>query len=212
MEIAAGYRIKQQVAGGKHLRTAIGAYRGSLIKQIVLATLIGGVVSGALGITLAYVGMPEIGMSLMPGFSVAFLCIFGMFLPPVATQGAIAAERSWSMSLPFQLLGYFEVLSIEPQRMRGVTYDIIWRESTRPPDVHFLQSIIGAVDPEAQVVHMDARGARIMSGMISGFTGMRVKRGFVHRNHRFCKSIHGVVEQVLLPLHRTYPIAQVSLS
>ena len=213
MEIAAGQQVERQVSGGNHLRTAIGAYRGSAIKRVVLVALIGGVLFGVLGITLAALGEGEIGHVFIPGFAVAFVCIFGMaFIPPLATQGTVAKEQEWAMALPFQLSGYFEVLSREPTYGRKVVYEIVWREGTRPPDPNLLHSIIGAVDPQARLERVDPQGARISSGIISGGTGIRVNRVQVYRNHRFCQSIHGAVDQVLVPLHRTYPIAHVTLS
>ncbi len=180
---------------------------------MVLAALIGGALFGVLGVTLAALGEGEIGNVFIPGFAVAFISIFGMaFIPPIATQGAVAKEQEWAMALPFQLAGYFEVLSREPTYGRKVVYTIAWRDGTRPPDPNLLHSIFGAVDPQARLEHSDPRGARITSGLISGATGIRVNRVPVYRNHRFCKSIHGAIEQVLIPLHRTYPIAHVTVS
>ena len=213
MEVASGQEIAERTAGGLHLRTAIGAYRGSMIKRVVLGTLIGGVALGALGVALTMLGAPEVGVLLLPGFVVAFICIFlAAFIPPVASRGAVAAEQDWAMALPFQLFGYFDLLSVDPRPARRVVYAIVWQEGSLPPDTNLLHGIIGAVDPEARVDRVDARGATITGGAVSGGTGISVNQRPVYRNHRFCESIHGVVEQVLLPLHRTYPIALVTLS
>lgn len=87
----------------------------------------------------------------------------------------------------------------------------MWREGTIPPDPTLLHGIFGAVDPQASLDRMDASGARVTSGAVSGVTGIRINRVPVYRNHRLCASIHGVVEQVLLTLHRTYPLARVTV-
>jgi hypothetical protein len=213
MEVAAGRQVERIQSGGQHLRTAIGAYRGSTIKRIVLVTLMMGVVLGVLGVTLLSLGDHDIGSPLTAGFAVSFVCIFGMaFVPPIASQGAVAAEQDWAMRLPFQLTGYFEVLSAEPRPARRVVYEITWREGAMRPDPNLLHSIFGAVDPQARLEGSSPQGARVEGGAVSGFTGIRVNRSPVYRNHRFCASIHDVVEKVLLPLHRTYPIAHVKLS
>lgn len=213
MEAASGQEIAERTAGDHHLRTAIGAYRGSTIKRVVLVVLIGGTALGALGVALTSLGAHESGVLLFPGFAVAFICVFlAAFIPPIASRGAVAAEQDWAMALPFQLTGYFDVLSADPRPARRVVYEIVWQEGSRPPDTNLLHGIIGAVDPEARVDRVDARGATITSGAVSGATGITTNQRPVYRNHRFCKSIHGVVEQVLLPLHRTYPIAHVTLA
>ncbi len=213
MEVAAGHQIEQREAGGQHLKTAIGAYRGSTIRRISLTGLVGGAVLGIVGVILSAVGQLEIGEFLIPGFGVSFLCIFlTAFIPPFASQGAIAAEQEWAMRLPFQMVGYFEVLAAQPRPARRVIYELTWRDGVVPPDPNLLHGIFGAVDPEARLERSDARGARIIGGSVSGATGIRINRVSVYRNHKFCASIHGVVEKVLLPLHRTYPIAHVTLS
>ena len=213
MEMAAGRQIERQQSGGQHLRTAIGAYRGSTIKRVVLFALIGGVLCGVIGVTLASLGQPEIGQSMIPGFAVSFIGIFIVaFISPVASRGAVAAEQDWAMGLPFQLVGYFDVLSLQPTHSRSVIYDIVWREGTVPPDPNLLHGIFGAVDPQARLDRSHGPGARVISGPISGQTGIRVNRVPVFRNHRYCAAMHGVIEQVLLTLHRTYPIAHVTVS
>jgi hypothetical protein len=128
MQMAAGQQMQEQAAGGNHLRTAIGAYRGSTIKRFVLVTLVGGALFGALGVTLSALGEGEIGQFFMPGFGVAFVCIFVVaFVPPLASRGAVAAEQDWLMALPFPLTGYFEVLSRQPTYGRKIIYGIAWR-------------------------------------------------------------------------------------
>ncbi len=54
--------------------------------------------------------------------------------------------------------------------------------------------------------------AAFNTGSISGFTGIRVNRSRVYRNHRLRKAVHRLVEVVLLPIHRNAPLASVKLS
>jgi len=148
----------------------------------------------------------------MPGFVIAFIVfMIWVFVPPLASRGAMAAEQSWVMGLPFQLVGYFDMLSAEPQFARSVTYEIRWQGGGRPPDPSLLHGIMGAVDPKARVDHVDASGATITGGAVSGHTGIRVNRVSVYRNHRLPAHVHSVVDQVLVTLHRSHPIAEVSL-
>lgn len=213
MEAAHNHAVEQRIDGSGHLKTAIGAYRGSTLKRVLLSALLLGIAAGATGVVLSSVGYAEIGGYLIPGFLGAFIMFFAfMFAPPIASQGAIAAERAWMMGLPFQLTGYFELLSAEPRHARTVRYQIRWQDGARPPEQQLLHSIFGAVDPQARVEHADHNGALISSGAVSGQTGIRVNRVPVYRNHRLPAHIHGVVDQVLVTLHRSHPIAQVTLT
>jgi hypothetical protein len=134
------------------------------------------------------------------------------FIPPLASEGTVAAEHDWAMALPFQLVGYFELLSSEPRSARKLRYEITWRDGAAVPDPGLLHRIFGSVDPQARLDHADRQAAHVTSGAISGMTGITVNRVPVYRNHKLCKSVHGVVEQVLVTLHRTYPIAHVKIS
>lgn len=211
-ELAAGMQAERQQAGGGNLRTAIGAYRGSTLKRVLLAGILFGLASGALGATLSALGQVEIGGFLVPGFVLAFVgfMIF-VFVPPLASQGAIAAEQMWTMSLPFSFQGYFEALAAQPRPVRTMTYEIVWRDGTRPPDPALLHSVFCAVDPQARMDFADARHARVMGGPVSGRTGIRVNRVPVYRNHRLAAHVHAVMDRVLLPLHRSHPIARVEI-
>lgn len=213
LEAVAGHDSSRKDSGERHLRTAIGAYRGSTLKRVLLAVILVALVSGAGVVVMNVSGNPELGMTFVPCFSVAFiLFFFWAFLPPIASKGAVAAEQSWLISLPFQLTGYFELLSSEPRSARSIGYQIRWREGTRPPDSTLLHSVFCAADPQARLEHADANGASIRGGAVSGQTGIRVNRSPVYRNHRLPGHIHAVIDQVLLTLHRSHPIAEVTLT
>ncbi|MCY1077797.1 hypothetical protein [Archangium lansingense] len=52
----------------------------------------------------------------------------------------------------------------------------------------------------------------LSSAPISGGTGIRANKVPVFRNHRLVPYVHGLVEQVLAPLHERYPMKRVELS
>lgn len=211
-ELAAGRRVGQQKAGVGHLRTAIGAYRGSPLKRCMLAAIALGLLSGGLGVALAEVGNTEIGAISMPGFVIAFiLFMIYVFVPPIASQGAMTAEQAWMRALPFELRGYFEALSDEPSYERSMEYEIVWQDGATTPHAALVHGVFGAVDPNARLDHADARAARIIGSAVSGATGIRTNRVPVYRNHRLAAHVHDVVERALLPLHRSHPIARVSI-
>ena len=213
MEVTTARAQSQSESGESHFRTAVGAYRGSALKRFFLLVLLAGCVFGVVGIVLLALERMDIAFFFLPGFLLAFLCIFLVaFIPPTASNGAMAAERQWMTSRPFLMVGYVECLSVEPRPSRSVAYELTWQPGVRPPDPALLHGIFLAVDPRARLEHVNQNGARIVSGPIPGNTGISVNRQPVYRNHRFGAAIHAVVDQVLLPLHRSCPIASLVLS
>lgn len=212
MAAAQEHQVEQRVEGSGNLKTAIGAYRGSTLKRVMLFGILLSLAAGGTGVTLTSLGYGEIGGYLIPGFVIAFVTfMIWVFVPPIASESAVAAERAWMMGLPFQLTGYFELLSSHPQYSRTVRYQIRWQDGARPPEEHLLHSVFGAVDPQARVERVDFQGASITSGPVSGHTGIRVNRVPVYRNHRVPAHVHAVVDQVLVTLHRSHPIAEVTM-
>lgn len=219
-QMQTGRAAEMQVAASTHLRTAIGAYRGSIFKRLLL----GGIALGGLFIAIAVVGgflaqsvdadfihlVPSVGPV---GFMVSFASfMMYVFVPPYASAGAIAQEQAWMTSLPFSLRGYFEVMSMEPQHSVGLMLQITWRPGSRPPDPHLLQNVLAAADPHSRVEYADAQCARVITGAISGVTGIRVNRRPVYRNHKHAERIHAYVDRALMPLNQSHPIADVMIS
>lgn len=210
MEATAGRRDRLAEAGATHLRCAIGAYRGSTLKRVVLAVTILWLLVGSSGLAL-YGTAPVVAGYMILGFAPAlFSFLLYVFLPPLASRGAMDAERAWTTSLPFPLLGYFELLSSQPGISKTIVYEIRWRPGARPPERGLLHSVVGAVDPHARIDE-DGGRAVITSGSVDGSTGIRVNNVPVYRNHRLPAAVHGVVERVLVILHRSHPIAEVKL-
>jgi hypothetical protein len=210
-EIQAGQQVDPRLAG-RHLRIAIGGYRGSTVKRCLLAVIVLGLGMGALGVVFMNLDRPDIGGFMIPGFALTFVTfMIWVFVPPIASQGAVAAEEMWAMALPFTMQGYFDVLSSEPRMGRKLVFEITWRDDARAPEPGLLHSVFCAVDPSAVLDDANARGARITSGVVSGATGIKMNGVRVYRNHRLPGHVHALVERVLLPLHRSHPIARIKL-
>jgi len=211
--VARGAELRGPTSG--HLSTAIGAYRGSAIRRFFLAVMLGGLATGVVGLALGktqlQAGPNTVGLDL--GFIVAFAAFFiYVFVPPKASRRAIEAERAWATSRPFELAGYFDVLSVEPTPACVIELAVTWRAGTRPPDGALLHGVLGAVDPGARVDWLDAYGATITSSPISGSTGICVNNVPVFRNHRVPERVHLFVDKALDALHRSYPIDRVTLT
>lgn len=196
--------------GYRNLRTAIGAYRGSTLRRVILAVLISSVVIG--GAWVATREGPAHGGLVAVVFGVAMPLFFlWIFVPPLASRGAVDEEAAWVAAQPFELVGYFDLLASTPWSERRVTLRITWSEGTVPPDQALMFGALGAVDPEAQLHSCDVRGAIIVSGPVSGVTGIRSNGVSVYRNHNLPGHVHALVERLLLPLHRSHSIARVAV-
>ena len=212
MQNAQHGQVAMQQQGGKHLAVAIGAYRGSPIKKITWAVLLSGLVFGGIGVALQVLGI-GIGGALIPGFMISFICIFVLaFVPPYASQGGVRAEAAWGETLGFPLYGYFELLAGQPEWACRVAFDITFLDPMRQPDPGLLMNVLGAVDPDGNVSPAHMGGVRFTSGSVSGATGIRINNVPVYRNHKLPAYVHGVVDNVLLTLHRSYPLASVTLT
>jgi hypothetical protein len=207
-ELETAAALEKRTDASRHLRIAIGAYRGSAMKRVVLAI---GTCVGLAVIVLVHLTYPVLDLAIV------LIVLFGLgavtfILPPLASEGAVAAEARWVASLPFPLEGYFEVLSGTPQVARSIVYDLSW-SSDQAPDTTFLENVVAGIDPKARVEEANARGARVIGGPISGLTNVKESsRSYATSNHRIPAGVHGFVDQVLSSLHRRYPLARVSLT
>ena len=90
-----------------------------------------------------------------------------------------------------------------------LTIDLAWQSTGA--DERTLQGIVGLLDTEA-CVKSEAYGTTIRTGRISGLTGIRINRASVYRNHRVAKYLHGLVDVVLMPVHRNRALASVRVT
>ena len=202
--------VTQDRDGDQHLRLAIGAYRGSALRRALLVLPITSALVG--GVLVLQQQGPDRGAvgALVFGATMALFFLW-LFVPPIASRGAMAREADWVDALPFELVGYFEMLSETPRLARHVTFEIQWEEGAQPPDRDLLFSALGAVDPEACVESSTDSGAFLISGSVSGQTAIRKNRVPVYRNHALPGRVHDIVDQLLVPLHRSHPMARVSI-
>ncbi len=203
-------RVTQDRDGDRHLRLAIGAFRGSALRRALLVLPITSALVGGL-LVLQQHG-PDRGAvgALVFGATMALFFLW-LFVPPLASRSAMAREAGWVEALPFELVGYFDMLSETPRLARHVTFEIQWKGGALPPDRELLFGALGAVDPEACLESCSDSGAFIISGSVSGQTAIRKNRVPVYRNHALPPRVHAIVDQLLVPLHRSHPMAQVSI-
>lgn len=202
-----------RVGETKHLRVAIGAVRGSPIKRVLIGFIALGLSSIATGIALSAATNDA---TFVPFIPVGFLTAFGsfmffVFVPPLASMAQVEEERRTIASLPFPIDGYFDVLSAEPRALARLEVGIAFADpmAAEPQTV---QGLMGLLDTDAQVGRSDGTTVTVTTGQISGITGIRINGVPVYRNHRMSKYLRNLVEQVLLPLHRSRPLARVRIA
>lgn len=195
-------------AGHRNLRIAVGAYRGSALKRNLAVAVTGAGLVGT--VVMIIVFEPKMSAAVIL-IALTLLLSVLLTMPPLASKEAIAAEEQWVAALPFRLEGYFEVLSGEPSVYRIVVYDLSWSGEDWA-HAALLEDVVAAVDPKATVEPFADGRARVVSGPISGWTNIkRGKTSYVTRNHRIPAAVHAMVD-VLVSLHRRYPLARVSLT
>jgi hypothetical protein len=134
-----------------------------------------------------------------------------------ATRSAgttVARERAWASALPFVLVDdYFGLLSAQPDSSCRIVAEVAW--SGDAPGVEVVQDLLGLVDTDARVEPYESR-TRITTKRIDCSTGASVSTGGNYRtmasNHRLVPYVHELVDKVLLPVHRSHPIARVMLA
>jgi hypothetical protein len=142
-----------------------------------------------------------------------------LIAPPRSSRARLASERAWVARLPFTLEGYFEALGAEPEEAMRLALEIVWTAEApggAGPDPDAVLNILGVVDTGASIVPGRTGAVRIQSGSISGSTGISVSSGgnytTLTRNTRVVRYVHRLVDEVLMPLHRTRAIGRVSVA
>jgi hypothetical protein len=221
-EADASLAVVRTAGADRNVRVAVGAHFGTPLRTVpvVLAVLLATatVALYATGPSKAtdpdYSSHWSLTMLALMGAGAAFFV--RLFIPPVATRARVTAERAWATSLPFALDGYFDVLAAEPVAWCALEITLAWENPTGAPGVDTVQAIFGTSDTAAKVQHGAGAGTvGVRSDVISGSTGISSgsKRNpvYVYRNHRFVAYTHRLVDEVLLPLHRSHAIARVSM-
>ena len=239
---ASAEREAVDISRDVNLRAALGRQFGSPVRSLSTAILVLSVGSALGFIALAFVhdayvddraGAPQTGpfaplvrLALQMPASwgwippIAALALTGSLLlrflvPPLATRRRVDAERAWMKGLPFAMEDYFEVLSAEPASECSLTFDLTWREDA--PGLDVVQGILGTVDTASRAESTSSRGMRLQTGVISGSMGVSVRSGggayrTVLNSFRVVGYVHRLVDDVLLPLHRSHALERVSIA
>jgi hypothetical protein len=212
-----GQDVRAQAAADRNMRVAIGPVRGAPVKRAVLVLLVLSVVGLIAGVAITHVVIHDVfrRLALLPYgmaglFASGGLLFLYLYLPPTASRAAVQAERVWVASLPFALERYFDVIAADPSSECRMQVELWW--TTPGVDPRILQGIIALFDTESSVTESGGAHASFTTGSISGSTGIRVNGAHIYRNHRLGKAFHRLVDVVLLPIHRSAPLARVKLS
>jgi hypothetical protein len=211
-ELAARAAALANARGDDDLAVALGGHYGTpllrgarFVQYAALVGLLASIALFASGLVDPFLAGPAAGACAVTAFVLLFLRVFWT---PRASAAQRDAEASWQRSLPFTLTGYFEMLSAEPRVSCQVQVHLEWA-SPRVPAAQLVVGVVQRVDPGASPTAGDPSGWT--SAAISGSTGILVNGVSVRRNHRIVKYVHELVDGVLLPLHRDYPLGQVLL-
>jgi hypothetical protein len=117
------------------------------------------------------------------------------------------AERAWLASLPFVTERYFEVLAEVPRAIFRLQVTVTLADARRAPNRDILEGVVHVHDVDAEVIL--SRGGPIT--FWSGDDAVALPGYFPYTLQKIAPYMHGLVNKVLLPLHRSHPIARVSV-
>ena len=118
------------------------------------------------------------------------------------------AEALWVASLPFAMERYFAVLAEEAKATSRVDFTIALQDAGGAPGHDTLEGVVHVHDVDAEVTERAGAPIAVRSGAIPGRSGTP----FIYTNENIAPYIHGFVDRVLRPLHRSRPIACVSMA
>lgn len=196
-----------------NVRVALGAYYGSPVRWACFAMMGVGVLTFVVGGLLGLEGGAAAAALVIGLFAVigGFLATF--WVDPAASRARVATERTWAESLPFALNEYFELLAQDPVIACRLLVELSW-EPRRSPAPEIVRGVLGLWDAGIGVEPGNA-GTMMVRG--SPFVCGRYRRssGAVYAdplpNRRLVARVHGLVDKVLLPLHRSHALARVSV-
>jgi hypothetical protein len=127
-----------------------------------------------------------------------------------ATRAQVAAERAWAASLPFAMDGYFDLLGRSGNVACHLVIELVWQPG-RAPDLGTVQGVLGVLDTDARTQSSEHGSISVRSTALAcAWTNSRnVKQG---SNRQVVEYTHRLIEKVLLPLHRSHPLARISLT
>jgi hypothetical protein len=113
----------------------------------------------------------------------------------------VAAERARVAALPFELAGWERALGVDP---RSGTLTLTLAFAGEPPERDLLEGLCGRLD--ATLREAAGRGATIVSAELSADGG-----DGPDTNAMFYRWLRRAIDDVLVPLHRGYPLARVEV-
>jgi hypothetical protein len=127
-----------------------------------------------------------------------------------ASPAQVDAERRWVGALPFRLEGYFEVLEHHPEEECRLDVELQWESAAATPSDDILLGVWGTQDTGARIRERSGDTVKVRSGpIVSPATQLRVLT--IYRNTRIPPFVHRLVDRVLVPVHRSHPLARVSI-
>jgi hypothetical protein len=166
---------------------------------VVVSAAVGTVVGDSLALPLG-----------IPGLA---LLVAGLALASTATRASpaqVEAERAWPSSLPFRLEGYFEVLAHHSEAQCGLDVELQWQSAAAAPGDDLLLAAWAAHDRGARIHGRSGDTVTVRSSSIAS-PGQQMRTLTVYRNTKLPAFVHGLVDRVLVPLHRRHALARVSL-
>ncbi len=173
-------------AAERNIRVAVGGVRNSPLRRVMLVVgVLAGAATAAGFVVVAQGGAMEVTKQLgvlMPGIFVsAWMIVLGIWLPPLASRAAVAAERAWVAALPFRLENYFNVIAAKPE---GECCLDVKLETSRPLARDTVQGVIALFDTRSTVLEVTGtqvrfrrrrsrarRASRSTAGRSTGTTG-----------------------------------------
>jgi hypothetical protein len=195
------------------LRAALGDLYFSPVRVAALSA----VALGLLLVVVAAVAWSATGESLGAaiGFSGLVLLFAGLIASSTeaaqrATPAQVDAERRWVGALPFRLEGYLEALEHEPEVQCRLDFALEWASAAAMPSDDIVLGVWGTQDTGARIEGRSGDTVRVRSGpIVSPATQLRVLT--IYRNTRIPPFVHRLVDRVLVPMHRSHPLARVSI-
>jgi hypothetical protein len=179
------------------------------LAALALGVLLGVVEAAVQGSATGEALGPAIGISCML-LVVAGIIVSSTEAAQRASPAQVDAERRWAGALPFRLEGYFEVLEHHPEKECRLDVELQWEPAVAMPSDDILLGVWGTQDTGARIQERSGDTVRVRSGtIVSPARQLRVLT--IYRNSRIPPFVHRLVDRVLVPVHRSHPLARVSI-
>jgi hypothetical protein len=196
---------------GDELRAALGGRYFSPTRVAGLSA----VAVGLLLLVVAVVALGGSGEAATVGITGLVSLVAGLIVSSTdaakrASPAQVDAERRWVGALPFRLEGYLQALEHEPQRECQLDVELQWAPAAAMPSDDILLGVWATQDTGARLRQRSGETIHVRSGpIVSPATQLRVLT--IYHNTRIPPFVHRLVDRVLVPIHRSHPLARVSI-